>query len=231
MILETASSRFALILSALSFAFGSSPVLAQEASTSDIRLEAGNEARIENCAIGVWVAPKFDYALQSGWGAVGGLLGQLAADQANRDKITSRKNDLEKALSPEIIYEILKSSDLSKILAGSKPVYLPLRKDENIKALAKSKNRNIKTEYDCYFEIYVKNISAQKTMIYGTFFDANFVIKKFDHENEAYSYSDSIRRKIANFPPANEGDIDSSYQGVRKVFSEQFAFFVGKIKK
>ena len=204
-----------------------------QASASNNPISVSNTAPA-TCTVGLWIAPKFDYDLQSLWGGVAGLVGQALADEANSDKLYDRRNELEKALPTEAVYQIITSANLEKIAKEGAIKFLPLQlvppTSQNMKSLMLSKSRNSDFSGGCYYEIYVSKVSAYKTIVYGTFLDSKFTIKKFSGENVSGSYTNSIRRKILGFPAKTPEEIENSQAGVRKIFSEEFEFFLKNSK-
>jgi hypothetical protein len=184
------------------------------------------------CKFALWVEPSYKYDLQSFWGiALGGaLIGQAVADTVNEEKLQSRKNELEKALPPEAILAALQKADLSRFSKGGAQVISLMPASPELKKLIKSPKRSSTISSHCYTEFYITGVKANKTLIYGTLFDARFSIKQFEGEKVTLQYSDNIRRKIPDFPPETPDAAAKSYAGVQRIFSEQLEYYLKKIK-
>lgn len=202
--------------------------------TDDISKPIAPASATAACTVGLWIAPKFDYDLQSLWGGVAGVLGQALADEANSDKLIDRRNELEKTLTPEVVYGIITSANFQNIRKKEDLFFLPLQSSpvsqEQMKNLVNSKVRNSEFSGECYYEIYVTKVSAYKTIVYGTFLDSNFRVKKFTGRDVSGTHSNSIRRKIKDFPAKSPEETAASREGVRKIFAEEFQYFLDKAK-
>lgn len=209
--------------------------LAPQLAHAQNPVEQSVEGNIDNpredssCTFAIWTPTKFKYNLQSGWGVFGGLLGQAAADSANKDKLQDRRNELEKVLDPDVVFRIFQDSNIKNIEKFKNAKFIKLSSDLDPKLALNSQLRSSESTEKCYYEIFVNKVTAEKTIVYGTFFDTQFAVKDFSY-SKPLIYKDSIRRKIENFPPKTQSDIDNSYSGVRKVFSEQLDFFIQKYK-
>lgn len=210
----------------------SSPSFAQARAGEGVG-PSGKEVVVNSsCSFALWVEPSYKYDLQSFWGvALGGaLIGQAVADTVNEEKLQSRKNELEKALPPEAILAAFQNSDLSRFSENRERTISLMPANPDLKKLLKSTGRSSSINSNCYTEFYVTGVKANKTLIYGTLFDVRFTVKKFEGEKLILQYSDNIRRKIPDFPPATPDMAEQSYAGVKRVFSEQLEFYLKKIK-
>lgn len=228
---RSSSSKILLAIAAVtSAAFLTSPTLAQQDDASPSGVAAATASAASPCTVGVIVAANFDYDLQSIWGGAAGIIGQALADEANRDKLQERRNELELALPPEALFEIITKSDLQKVGIAPGSHFLPLRRDGSADMLVKTKTSIFRDSGDCHYELYVTRISASKTIMYGTFLDTKFNIKKYSGGKIVYTYKDTIRRKISNFPASAESDVTPSRLGVQEIFRQQWEYFLGKVK-
>ncbi len=182
------------------------------------------------CTVAFWTPTNFKYSLQGAGALWGGVIGALIDQAANKGVREERKNELEKALDPDVAFEIFKSSNIRSISEFNDIKFITLPKDLDEKSSLKSNLRSAHDDSECYIELFVTKVRADKTMIYGTFFDTSFALKDFRSKGNPRIYKDTIRRKVQNFPPKSEEEIDSSYQGVRQVFLEQINFFINKYK-
>ena len=195
-------------------------------------ISAEESGKASSCTFALWVAPSYDYDLQSFWGiALGGaIVGQAVADTFNDEKIQKRRNELEKALPPEAILNAFQKVDLSQLSGGRAHIVTLMPISTDLKKMRKSAERSSEITSLCYNEIYVTDVKANKTLIYGTLFDVRFSIKQFDGNTLKMQYSDKIRRKIPNFPPETAESVEMSYAGVRKIFAEQLEYYLKKLK-
>ncbi|GAA4049265.1 hypothetical protein [Parerythrobacter jejuensis] len=201
-----------------------------------------------SCELHIWPTENYlgvKMGLLSGFGIVGALADQAA----NKDKVTTVKDLMRDYLGPEVqLTELEKlglhdrlglSDDYRVVIHDPTPWNEDLKGNPELKAQVKATNKKIKrgerltdSTNPCYAELITTHIFYHKAMMYGSNLFTGWVFREADGDTIVNKGRGQVKNPLEEFPPKDESMIEAAKLELRDAYSKDFAEYVEKkVKK
>lgn len=205
-------------------------VQAQNKATTSASAEVQPQSS-NSCVIELWVAKKYGYQGSSGGGQLAlGLLGALIEAAANKKGDSEKKSEMMEIIPPEFIKEVFLSTDLTTTLK-KESIFVNYHelsdKKEEINSLLSSKKRSTENLSECYYEVFVQNIGADK-YLGNRNLTVSFKLKKFSGQSFPKVEKETQRQKLTLFPTKDENRKAEAASDLQRAFRAAVNAFVEK---
>ncbi|MDQ4087953.1 MAG: hypothetical protein M3177_08105 [Pseudomonadota bacterium] len=135
----------------------------------------------EPCELHVWPAPDYITDIH-GLFPAGSAVGALEMPNTRRQLNPDGRGVIETWLSPEFIGETIRSANLSTILNRPVTVILHLTTRREASRILRARTRSTASTASCYYELHVRTVFLQRSVMLGTRFFTAWRLKSFTAE-------------------------------------------------